>query len=177
MPALLKQATLSDVLVRRGTLTKAQLLPYQRESSQDNPRLSEALLADGLLTEPQLAEALAEQHGLPYHDLTGFRVDFAGFTDIAPEWMTRYGFVPLYVEDGLLLVAISNPRDLPLLDRIEKVLERPLRFVVAAKTAIHESVQASERSNRAITKVQNEFRPVLVHENELRMAPAHHEAQ
>jgi type IV pilus assembly protein PilB len=166
MPALVKQAALSDVLLRRGVLSRAKLAPYLLNLPHEPPRLGEALLADSLITDVQLAESLAEQYGFPYRDLTDFRVDFESVPDIPPEWMSRYGFAPLNVEDGFLTVAISDPGDLPVLDRIELLLRRPIRFVISTKAAIEEAVRASERSTHAIAKLQNEFRPILVHENE-----------
>ncbi len=166
MPTLIRQASLIDVLVRSRVLTSAQLEPLWARCQGAQGPLQECLLAEKLLTEEALATALAEQFGTRCHDLTAFRVELEQFSNISPELMHEYGFVPVADQDGLLTVAVANPHDLPALDRLERVLGREIDIVVATKSAITVALTRSERNSQIATRVYDEFRPVLVHENE-----------
>jgi len=166
MPTLVRHASLLDVLVRSKILTSAQIEPLWERCQGAQGPLQELLLVEKLLTEESLASALAEQFGTRYHDLTTFRVDLEQFSAISPELMHDYGFVPVADQDGLLTVAVANPHDLPALDRLERVLGREIDIVVATKSAITVALTRSERNSQIATRVYDEFRPVLVHEND-----------
>ena len=166
MPTLVRHASLLDVLVRSKILTSAQIEPLWERCQGAQGPLQELLLVEKLLTEESLASALAEQFGTRYHDLTTFRVDLEQFSAISPELMHDYGFVPVADQDGLLTVAVANPHDLPALARLERVLGREIDIVVATKSAITVALTRSERNSQIATRVYDEFRPVLVHEND-----------
>jgi len=166
MPTLVRHASLIDVLVRSKVLASAQIEPLWARCQGAQGRLQDLLLEEKLLTEEVLSSALAEQFGTRYHDLTAFRVDLEQFSSISPELMHEYGFVPVADQDGLLTVAVANPHDLPALDRLERVLGREIDIVVATKSAITVALTRSERNSQIATRVCDEFRPVLVHEND-----------
>ena len=65
MPTLVRQATLLDVLVRRGVLTAAQADEASAQVSGPERQLHASLVADGLLTDAELAQALAASRGVP----------------------------------------------------------------------------------------------------------------
>ncbi len=166
MPTLVRHASLVDVLVHSKVLTAAQLEPLWEQCQGAQGPLQEHLLAEKLLSEEALATALAEQFGIRYSDLTAFRVDFEQFPNISPDLMREYGFVPVADQDGLLTVAVAHPHDLLALDRLERMLGLEIDIVVATKSAISVALTRSERNSQIATRVYDEFRPMLVHEND-----------
>jgi type IV pilus assembly protein PilB len=166
MPTLLRHAPLSDVLQRRGWLTPAQVAAYQAEAQGSERRFRAALLRDEVLSETALGEVLAEQCGVPFEALEGYRVDFDRFPGIAVEAMRQFGFVPIDEREGLLVVAVADPHDLRLLDHLDRLLAREFHVVVAPKRAIVDALQESERKAQMVARVRAEFRPLLVCENE-----------
>ena len=166
MPTLVRQATLLDVLVRRGVLTAAQADEASAQVSGPERQLHASLVADGLLTDAELAQALAEQCGVPYHSLHEFRVDFESFPSIPVDVMRQFECVPIGEEEGAFLLALADPTDLPRLDQLERALGRSCRIHVAPRSAIAESLRESTRNSQVVAKIKDEFRPLLVREND-----------
>src|SRR2546428_2940591 len=80
--------------------------------------------------------------------------------------MYRHPFVPLAEQDGLLIVAIHDPGNLPALDELELLLKRPLRLVVSTKDAILAVLTRSEGSSQALKDIEADYRPILLREDE-----------
>lgn len=98
-------ASLTEILLRRGALTSEQVGHLSQGTPRSARELHHTLIEDGLLTETDLAEALAEQAGLPYRSLKDYRVDFNAYPTIPVDWMRGHGFVPLEERDGVLTIA------------------------------------------------------------------------
>src|SRR3989449_5096434 len=80
--------------------------------------------------------------------------------------MYRHPFVPLAEQDGLLIVAIHDPGNLPALDELELLLKRPLRLVVSTKDAILAVLTRIEGSSQALKDIEADYRPILLREDE-----------
>ncbi|MDQ6893441.1 MAG: GspE/PulE family protein [Acidobacteriota bacterium] len=110
--------------------------------------------------------ALAERLGLPYVDLTLFRVDADLFRSIPVEWMLRYGFVPESRTEKSMTIICADPTDVVRLDELELLVGVPLKLKVGSRTAINEILQKSESSQRVLDEATEDFRMQLVSEDE-----------
>src|SRR5689334_25257730 len=72
--------------------------------------------ATELAAEVAEARRLAERYRLPFLDLAHFNIDHDLFRTIPAELMLRYGFVPYRREGNALVIVVSDPRDLPMID-------------------------------------------------------------
>src|SRR2546430_10836791 len=66
---------------------------------------------------------------------------------------------------GVLTIAVTDPQDLRTLDELELLIGREFRLVVSTRTAILESLNQSEGNSQVITRIQEEYRPVLIRED------------
>lgn len=162
----LTRPSLSDVLVREGILTRRTVDQVVVRLGGSTAALGQTLVEEGAISEAQLAQALAAQFGLPYDQLTGFRVDSEFYHTISVKLMRRHPFVPLKDEAGILTIAISDPQNLLALDELEILLNRPLHYVVSSKSAIQAALERSEGSSQALRELEAEYRSVLVKEDE-----------
>src|SRR5438045_8943538 len=116
--------------------------PEQHELYADNtaPQRTAAELA------AELAEArrLAERYRLPFLDLAHFNIDHDLFRTIPAELMLRYGFVPYAREGNTLVIVVSDPTDLPMIDELGMLLGMPLKVMVAPPSAIQAIIKKSE---------------------------------
>jgi type IV pilus assembly protein PilB len=124
------------------------------------------LVSEGLLSEDQLARALATQHGLPYDPLTDFRIDPRFYDTISVKLMQRHPFVPVTERGGVLTIAIPDPLNLLGLDELELLISKPLDCVVSSRSAILSALERSEGSSQALRELEAEYRSVLVKEDE-----------
>ncbi len=159
-------ASVPEILQRRGLLTTEQLDQLHHETQGSTRALLRRLVEEGRLSESGLAEVLAEQAAVPYCTLEDYRVDFDAFPTIPVDWMRQYEFVPLEECEETLTIAVADPRNLKTLDLLDRLLGRDLSLCVAPKRAIIDALKESERNSQVVARVTEEFRPVLVHENE-----------
>ena len=128
--------------------------------------LGHTLISEGLLSEDQLAQALAVQYGLPYDPLTDFRVDPRYYETISIKLMQRFPFVPIAERSGTLTIAVADPQNLLGLDELELLIGKPLDRVVSSKSAIVAALERSEGSSQALRELEAEYRSILVKEDD-----------
>ena len=80
-----------------------------------------------LLAEETQARMLAERYHLEYVDMGQFQIDNDLFRSLPADLMLRYGFVPLRREDQALVVVVSDPTDLPMIDELSVLLGTPVK--------------------------------------------------
>ncbi len=165
MATPVKRAALDEILVRRGLISQDQAEDFRGQANGADRSFRALLVEQGLVPEEVLAEIVAEQYGLRYDPLKDFRVDLEFFKTIPVELMHRHFFVPLEENDGVLTIAVTDPQDLRTLDELELLIGREFRLVVSTRSAILESLNQSEGNSQVITRIQEEFRPVLIRED------------
>src|SRR5437773_11823368 len=85
------------------------------------------------LAELAQARRLAERYRLEFVDMDTFRIDQELFRSIPAELMLRYGFVPYRREGKALVIVVSDPTDLPLIDELAVLLATPIQATVGAR--------------------------------------------
>jgi type II secretory ATPase GspE/PulE/Tfp pilus assembly ATPase PilB-like protein len=110
------------------------------------------------------AEALhlAARYGLEYADLDHFRIDNELFRSIPADLMLRYGFVPYRREGRALVIVVSDPSDLPMIDELELLLATPLRVRVGSRSSIEAILKKSESSQRVLEEATESFQIQLL---------------
>lgn len=112
------------------------------------------------------AQALAERLGLPFDDLSNFRVDPELLRHIPVDVMLRYQFVPLHREGEVVVVAMADPSDVLVVDEVELALGSPVEVRVAPKNRIAEILEKSESTQRVLDEATEDFRIQLVQETD-----------
>ncbi|GFO70269.1 type II secretion system ATPase PulE [Geomonas limicola] len=161
-----RRKRLGDILLEMGEITADQLAYALDKQQTTRERFGLICLADGLISDVALARALAEQFGLEYVDLKGFRPDETIFAAIPPDTMYRYQFIPLELRGDLLVAAIADPTAVLRLDEMSLILERPLIFKVAAESEIAYHLKRGEGASRVLKEVSEDFMLQLVTETE-----------
>ncbi|HXE80700.1 MAG TPA: GspE/PulE family protein, partial [Vicinamibacterales bacterium] len=103
---------------------------------------------------------------LEFVDMGEFRIDQELFRSIPADLMLRYGFVP-YKRDGrTLVIVVSDPTDLPMIDELGIVLGTPIRVTVGAPSAIQSILKKSESSQRVLEEATEGFQLQVLKEDE-----------
>ena len=116
--------------------------------------------------EIERARALAQRYRLDYVDMEQFQVDQDLFRSIPAELMLRYGFVPHRKDGATLVIVVSDPTDLPMIDELSLLLGSPLAVTVGTPTAIEEMLTKSESSQRVLDEATESFQLQLLREDE-----------
>jgi len=112
------------------------------------------------------AQRIAARLGIPYVDLIDFPINHELFRTIPVDLMFRYNFVPWKEENGRLVVVLSDPSDVLMVDELEVLLGRPLSVCVGAKTAINEVLKKSESSQRVLDAATEEFKIQVIRDDD-----------
>src|SRR3989454_6848281 len=112
------------------------------------------------------ARQLAERYRYEFVELKGVHLDLDLFHSIQVELMFRYNFVPLQMEGNALVVAISDPSDLVVVDELSALLGRPLIIKVAPLSEIQDLLKKSESSQRMLEEATEGFKLDLIREDE-----------
>src|SRR5881397_3251524 len=117
-------------------------------------------------SEEAQAQRIAARLGISYVDLADFPIDHDLFREIPVDLMFRYNFVPWKEEDGRLVVVISDPSDVLMVDELEILLGRPLSVCVGAKSAISDVLKKSESSQRVLEAATEEFKIQVIRDDD-----------
>ncbi len=112
------------------------------------------------------ARRLADRYRLQFLDMNQFRIDQELFRSIPADLMLRYGFVPYRRDGKALMIVVSDPTDLPMIDELGVLLGTPVRVMVGARSAIESILKKSESSQRVLDEATEEFQIQLLKEDE-----------
>jgi type IV pilus assembly protein PilB len=107
--------------------------------------------------ESEQAKAMAARYRCEYVDLREAAIDHDLFRSIPVDLMFRYNFVPMQAQNGTLDIALSDPRNLNLIDELTLLLNRKLRIKVATLSQIAELLKKTEQSQRVLEEVTEGF--------------------
>ena len=113
------------------------------------------------------ARQLATRYRREFVDMDEFRIDQELFRSIPADLMLRYGFVPLRREGAALVIVVSDPADLPLIDELSAVLRTPIKVTVGAASAIQSILKKSESSQRVLEDAVDGFQLQVLKEEEM----------
>ncbi len=157
---------IGEILVARGDLAPAELDYVIEKSKSSRERFGQLCIDDGLITDEALAKALAEQFGYEYVDLKGFKMAEELLNSMPADAIFRHHFIPLEQRDDSLVIAVSDPTDVVMLDELELLLDRRLVLRVAAESAIAGMLQKGEGTTRVLKEVSEDFMLELIRETD-----------
>jgi type II secretory ATPase GspE/PulE/Tfp pilus assembly ATPase PilB-like protein len=112
------------------------------------------------------ARRLAERYRLEFVDLAQFSIDHDLFRTIPADLMLRYNFVPYRRDGQSLVIVVSDPTDLPMIDEVAVQLGSPIRVTVGTPSAIQSILKKSESSQRVLEEATESFKIQLLREDE-----------
>ncbi len=109
------------------------------------------------LQETEQARTLASRYRCEFVDLREVRIDHDLFHSVPVDLMFRYNFVPITGQNGTLEIALSDPRNLNLIDELSMLLQKKLKVKVATLSQISDLLKKTEQSQRVLEEVTEGF--------------------
>ncbi len=116
--------------------------------------------------ELEQARRLAERYRIEFVDMDTFRIDQDLFRSIPADLMLRYAFVPYRRDGKQLVIIVSDPSDLPMIDELGVLLNTPIKVMVGARSAIDFILKKSESSQRVLEEATESFQLQLLKEED-----------
>jgi len=133
----------------------------------DDPATAPEVSAEERGAEEAAARRLAERYRLDFLNMHDFRIDQELFRSIPADLMLRYGFVPYRRDGRSLVIVVSDPTDLPMIDELGVILGTPVRVMVGARSAIEGMLKKSESSQRVLDEATEEFQIQVLKDDDL----------
>jgi len=132
---------LGELLIEARLITESQLSEALAQQVREGGKLGEVLVRNLVVTEEQIAKALALQKGYEYVDLTAHKVD-RGAASLIPVRVARMrDVIPIAFEDGMLVLAMSDPLDIEAADDVEVRTGHRVIPVVATASQIRHAIE------------------------------------
>jgi type IV pilus assembly protein PilB len=130
-----------EALVREGVLSEEQLRQALAQQRSSGRMLGEMLVEQGIISNTVLVRALARCLGVRGCQLRHGLIDPQVLKLIGEEEATRLKAIPMFKVHGTLTVAMAEPQSLPTIDRLRHLTGCKIRPVLALEANIAEFVK------------------------------------
>ena len=144
---------LGENLVQAGLLTGSDLQEALHQHSNKNCQLGETLLEMGFVDEDTLLLFLGQQLGVQSVRLRSGLVDPSVVRYIPRAKAEAFSALALFCVGGRLTVAMAEPSNLRQLDELERVAKKPIRPVLAMRSAIDRMLAHCYEENFAVDAI------------------------
>jgi len=148
---------LGEILIAEGVLTEQQLMEAIDEQRSRGQTLGRTLVERGVISEPQLVRALSQQVGMEFVELGNYPVDRAAVSMVPEAMCRRHTALPIGLADGTIKVAMSNPANVMALDDIQAVTRMHVVPVVATHDDVLAAIDRYCRSDAELQDLQGEI--------------------
>jgi type IV pilus assembly protein PilB len=131
---------LGDLLVAEGLITDAQLRQALGDQKGKADKLGSVLIRQGSITEEQLIGFLSRQYGIPSITLPNLDIDPETLRLVPPHIAKKYEVLPVKRIGGTLTLAMSDPTNVFALDDIAFMTNLQILPVVAPQAAIRRAL-------------------------------------
>jgi type IV pilus assembly protein PilB len=136
------QDRLGDLFVREGLITEAQLQEALAEARASKTRVGYALVKLRLVDEEELTRALARQYRVPAVDLDKIKVDPKILKAIPGEVAFKHLVLPLRRVGRTLTVAMANPTDLGAIDDLKFITRYDIEPVIVGEYTLRKHLES-----------------------------------
>ncbi|MHB0991359.1 MAG: GspE/PulE family protein [Burkholderiales bacterium] len=148
---------LGELLVRQKLLSETQLQLALEEQKKSGRKLGRFLVENGLVSEDQIAEAIAKQLDIPFIRLKNFTIK-PDTTRLLPEMQARR-FRALVLENrgDQILIGMADPTDLVVYDEIARIVKNNIELAVINENELLQTIDRVYRKTDEITDLAREL--------------------
>jgi len=132
---------LGDLLVAEGLITEDQLKQALAEQKGKSEKLGSIFARLGIITEEQLIGFLSRQYGIPSITLSNVDVDLETLRLVPAPIARKYEVLPIKRIGGTLTLAMSDPTNVFALDDVAFMTSLQILPVVAPQAAIRKAIE------------------------------------
>jgi type IV pilus assembly protein PilB len=145
---------LGALLLGAGLITEPQLAAALARKNERGERLGESIVALGLLTERQIAAALAEQYDLEFIPLAELTPEPEAIEIVSAELARRYFALPVRIlDDGRLMLAVADPTNLASADDLRLAIGHNFTLAVADGRELELAIERAYRPKMELVPV------------------------
>jgi len=105
----MNQWHIGEILIQKKLIDWRQLEEALGEQKRTHEFVGEVLVRKQYIPKYLLFKALAERHSMPFVDLTHVFIDPKAVQRVPRSIADKYGFIPIEMRDGGLVVGVGDP--------------------------------------------------------------------
>ena len=150
---------LGDLLKAAGMIDDAQLQKALEIQKQTKQRLGTVLIDSGIITEQDFIDAMSQQLGIKYVDLTKEHIPTEMARILPKNIAKKHSVVPLRLNKDEIVLAMVDPMDFVAIDEVRTATRKRVSPRIAQAAAVDKAIATlygNEGAARAIEEMRNE---------------------
>jgi type IV pilus assembly protein PilB len=148
---------LGELLVETGLLHAGGLTEALTVQKETGKRLGQVLVDMNLISEEEMAFALAMQLKIPYIDLTDYTVEANIVESIPHEVSRKFICIPVGLNNNILDVAMADPLDLNMIKDLQFITGYSIQPSISTSSQIMDCLQRHYHPEKTIGQVANDL--------------------
>jgi len=140
-PIGMEKKRIGDFLKDEGVIGDREIGLALLEQKATRERVGDILLRLGLVTQTELAQALAKQFDITYIDLKHFTGQREALSSLPVQFARENSVLPIAVEDGALSLATCEPDTSKVIALAARISKKRIRCVTASPTQIQKHIE------------------------------------
>ncbi|OGX29639.1 MAG: hypothetical protein A2705_01660 [Omnitrophica WOR_2 bacterium RIFCSPHIGHO2_01_FULL_52_10] len=132
---------MGEILVEKQLITEEQLAQAVAEHQKSKEFLGQTLIRLGFISEEKLLKILAGQQGITFLNLQDVKFDDEIIKKMPAKFAWHYKIMPITLKGNVLTVAMSNPFDMWSVDDLETNLGYRVETVLALSSDIVDAIR------------------------------------
>ena len=132
---------IGEALVAKGLITSDQLA---EAAAQQSPieRLDQVLVRTGAVKERDMLKIYGERFSMPVVELSEDEIDRSLIRQVPSRLVHKYGLIPIKRNGKAIRVATSDPFNMYAIDDLRASIDMPVETVLATRAEIHKMIKA-----------------------------------
>jgi MSHA biogenesis protein MshE len=156
-----KKIRIGELLVQHGMISEEQLATALAEQKRIGSKLGHALVELGYLSHTGFLKFLGQQLQIPYIDLRHYQYNAESVRLLPEIYARRFRALVLAQERDGLLVGVADPTDIFAFDELRRILQQPINLAVVGENELLDIVDRVYRRTDEITHIAGELNEEL----------------
>jgi type IV pilus assembly protein PilB len=151
---------LGEMLVAESVLTQEQLQQALAQQKKIGKRLGDVLISLGFASEETIAAALGRQLGIPYITLSHYEIDSQIIKTIPEDIVRKYKIIPVDKTGNQLTVALSDPANIYILDELKVLTGNDIIPLISYESEINRAIDQYYRKQDVLQETLRDIEEI-----------------
>lgn len=157
MPPKMAKRRLGDVLLEQGLISEEQLRECIADQRTTGQNLAHILVSRGYLAEVDLVVTLSDQLGIPHIRVSNYNIPKETLAEVPESLARQYQMLPISVTGDVLTLAMADPLNIMALDDLRMLTSYEIEPVVAAESELVEAIERHYGVGKQSAALYNEL--------------------
>lgn len=152
-----RKQRLGDILLNYHLISQEQLEKALEVQKEKKKKLGEVLVELDYIDENIILKTLEAQLQIPYVNLGDYVINPKAVRIISESVARRYNIIPLDIEEGKIILSMSDPLDVLAVDDVKVITGLNVKVVISSKIDIQKAINQYYTSSETAEEAVREF--------------------